>query len=229
MMKIPGVPAFLALLSCGAFCSLLAADTLYLVNGDSVQGNVVAVDAREITIRSAVLGELQIERSQVEAIYLGQRQRAARPENPPADRPGAPGDSPGSSRLGGLLQRLGRGENPRAVLDRLRKEGLAAGAVREAEQALPLLQQSPEVQAYVQKTLQGLLDGTIQLEDLRRQAVDARRTIRELQGELGPEAEVLSGYLGILDNFIRQSAPDANDDPPQPHPPRSEPSRSGNP
>ncbi|PHR95067.1 MAG: hypothetical protein COA78_30925 [Blastopirellula sp.] len=57
-----------------AFISLsLQADTLELLNGDRISGEVVGLDSKEIQLKSESFGVLKIPRSKVAAIYLGNR------------------------------------------------------------------------------------------------------------------------------------------------------------
>ena len=179
---------------CGA-----QADTLELVNGDLVSGSVVSLNDKELVLQSDLLGEIKIPRDKVATISLGNRKPnvAARAAANPAPAM-APGSAP-------------RKPQPAAnwsfddIIKQLQAGGADLGKMIEDE--FPLVQ-TPEVQDYIQKTLGGLIKGDLSLEDLRKQAIDVRNQVRELEQELGPEAvEALKPYTGILDKFIREAEP----------------------
>lgn len=57
-----------------AFISLpIQADTLELLNGDRVTGDVVGLDSKEIHLKSESFGVIKVPRTKVAAIYLGNR------------------------------------------------------------------------------------------------------------------------------------------------------------
>jgi hypothetical protein len=56
--------------------------------------------------------------------------------------------------------------------------------------------------------LDGLSTGKIGIDDLRAQAQSAADELRSLTNGMGPDVgEEANGYLTILDNFIKETAP----------------------
>src|SRR4051812_30071076 len=49
----------------------LHADTIQLVNGDSVSGKVVSLDDKQLKLHSDILGQVAIERNKIASIHLG--------------------------------------------------------------------------------------------------------------------------------------------------------------
>lgn len=181
------------------------ADTVQLANGDNVSGHVVSLDAKTLVLKSELLGEVKIDRAKIAAILLGNRPApsAAQPApartSPavpaPAGQSAAPGSAPAAPKtVDEILKQIqGSGVDPKL------SKGL--------EGDFPLLA-TPEVRAYFDKTLGGLVSGDLSVSDLRQQAIDVRNQVKELEKELGPEAtQALSGYMSILDKFIRESEP----------------------
>jgi hypothetical protein len=66
---------------------------------------------------------------------------------------------------------------------------------------------SPEVKSYFDDRVGGLISGAVSLEDIRQDAIGARDQLIDLKKDLGPDAAALDGYLGILEGFIRATAP----------------------
>jgi hypothetical protein len=73
---------------------------------------------------------------------------------------------------------------------------------------------APSVQKYFNDTVSGLATGQINIQDLRKQAIAVRKQLDDVQKDLPPEAKAaLAPYSGILDHFIRESAPPAQASP----------------
>lgn len=186
-----------------------AADTVQLANGDTLSGEVLSLDAKQLRVKSPILGEVTIARAQVHSIYLGDAVKT-----PVAGAPAAkPAESGKELTVEGILKQLGAGAggHPSAGAgDDLLKQlqgGVPPAELDKLKKQFPLLA-SPEVQAYFNKTVGGLLDGSLTLNDIRKEAMRARDETRDAIKDLGPEAEkALSGYLGILDQFIKETEP----------------------
>jgi hypothetical protein len=66
----------------------------------------------------------------------------------------------------------------------------------------------PEATQMYNQMLQGLLSGSLSVDEIRKQAKKAVTDADQMKDELGPEAgELLEGYLSILRQFIEQSEP----------------------
>src|SRR5262245_64099275 len=64
----------IAVLSVGGFCAAasgLWADSVRLANGDTLSGEVVSLDTKQLKIKSQLLGEITIARAKVQTITLG--------------------------------------------------------------------------------------------------------------------------------------------------------------
>src|SRR4051812_309500 len=66
----------------------------------------------------------------------------------------------------------------------------------------------PEANAMFKDLIQGLAEGKLNAEDIRKQAAQSLKELKELQGELGEEADnpLVSSYVTILERFIKQGA-----------------------
>lgn len=190
------------------------ADTLELSNGDVLQGRIVSLDEKRITFQSDILGTLQLDRARVTAVRFGDAAGtpAAQPKAGPGGRPANSVETPAD-----VVRRLankdfGRGavkqlekqapaKRPIDPVEQLRQEGLPPGLVPELTARLPGFS-SPKVQDYFGSRVQGLIQGTITLEDIRRDAKSARDQLQELRKDLGPDGAALDGYLDILNDFL---------------------------
>lgn len=181
----------------------LRADTIELVNGDMLNGKVVSLDTKQLQLVSDIHGKLSIAREKVAAIALGERKLNAA-------KPIVTGAAPTA---------LNAADNPAAaikpaaagsvadILKQLQTGGVGAGQLGELEQAFPQLKEA-EAKKYFDKTVAGLTDGSINVGDVRKDAIRVREQLRDLTKDLGPQAEqALSGYTTILDKFIRESEP----------------------
>jgi hypothetical protein len=172
------------------FSAGLRADSVQLVNGDVLNGRVVALDEQQLRLESDVHGKLSIPRAKVVAITLGDRKLAPVAAAPaPAAVPAGPASS-----LDDLFKQLRAG---------------AAGAneVGEVQKLVPLLS-SPDAMGFFQEKLRGLRDGSLNVQDIRKEAIRARDQVKAATKGLGPEADqALAPYLGILERFINESDP----------------------
>lgn len=215
---------------CGLVLSLLGglsalrADSIQLVNGDVIQGDVKSLDDKHVVLSSEILGELRIDRSKLQAIQFGEGRPAFAPlqaqaqpttgEAPAASSavpaPGKPASTPEE-----LFEQLTGRSVPRAdetgqsvqdVIRQLQSGGLSGNVMKEVQGAFPLLA-VPEVQQHFQSTLKGLMTGQVGIEDIRKQAIEARDSLLELKEDLGPSGAALNGYLTILEGFINETQP----------------------
>ena len=67
--------------------------------------------------------------------------------------------------------------------------------------------------------LNGLMSGKLNINDLRREAKSSADQLRALKRDLGPEAgDSLDSYLEVLDNFLKETAPEPASSTPAPQP-----------
>ncbi len=155
------------------------ADIIHLSNGDRYVGTVASVSGQEVLVQSEIVGTLKIPRSKVASIYFG------------TNLPPVEGMAPVAAGKG---EPAGRGIalDPKAI-EQVKGEFLATA--------------TPEANAIFTDMVQGLASGKLSIEDLRSQARDSLKELRELQAEIGEEENpMLSGYVGILERFVNQGA-----------------------
>jgi hypothetical protein len=190
------------------FASLSAADTVQLTNGDTLHGEVLALDAQSLTMKSETLGELKLARAKVAQIRFGDApaKEAAALEAPPAAKP-AP-----------------REQTADDVVRQLREQGIDPAIMRGVQDAIPLLNTSPEAQKYFGDRVGGLISGQLDIGDIRHDAETAVAELEDLKREFGPQmGPAIDPYLGILKRFLRETdptpgaeKPSATDPPPPP-------------
>ena len=222
---------------------LAQADTIQLINGDSLNGKVLSLNDKEIKIESAILGEVAIQRKNVVSITFGDRKPAATPAVSPAPATPAATTPAASNTADAVLQQLkksgvdpakvtglldkfgpagsvkgspaGSSESPDDVLQQLRRDGIDKGMVKDLKTKLPLLN-IPGVGTYFDKTLSGLASGELDLSHIRKDAIKARDGLIDVKKDLGPHGAALDGYLRILDSFIRETDPPKEEVPEKP-------------
>jgi hypothetical protein len=66
----------------------------------------------------------------------------------------------------------------------------------------------PEANAMFKDLIQGLASGKLNVEDIRDQARESLKGLKELQADGGEEADnpLIQGYVGILENFINKGS-----------------------
>lgn len=192
MRMHPQIRRFLAVLivSLSFAAAPLWADSIELVNGDILNGKLSSVTADHVVLASDLLGEVKLPRAKVAAIHFGDRK--PQPKAAPAAAPAVA--RPAEPTVEDVLRQL--------------KEGGAGGDITKMlEKEFPLLQ-NPEVKAYFDKTVGGLMSGKLSVNDIRQQALDVRKQVDDLEKDLGPEGmAALKPYLSVLDKFIRDTAP----------------------
>ena len=177
-------------------------DTVVLKNGDVLNGEVLSLNASELKLKSNTLGQISLAREKVVTIQLGDQPL------PPRSTAGAVGQASGAAASSALP---GGAELPKAdsvddVLRKMQLGGVDAGTLQGLEDKLPLLA-TPEVKQYFNEKVTGLMSGTLSVQDIRKDAINARDQILDLQKDLGPQGDAMNPYLSILESFIRKSEP----------------------
>jgi hypothetical protein len=212
--------------------ALTSADSIELINGDLLHGKVVSLDEVELRLVSDIHGAVIISRDKVAAIGFGERKLAPAA---PTEANGIPADVQGMVRRSVTVSDPARVTatvplSPLAgqdVVRQLRAQGLTPENISELQKALPMLKE-PGARRYFDDKIKGLTEGTINVQDIRKEAMRAREEYRKTAKSLGPDGEkalnqALGGYLDILDRFIRDSAPKTvTDSQPAPVPSESE-------
>ena len=170
------------------------ADILELSNGDHYSGTLVSLNQTNLEFRSEIQGVVKIPRDKVARITF--REISAKPAagtalplSLPTLRPPAAAGSNQSA----------------AAIAQIRKNGVDAQTLKELQEQL-LGQSSPEVTSYFNKTVAGLMTGSLNVEDIRAQARKAIADLRAARKDMGgEEGEVLAGYLQILQSFVDET------------------------
>ena len=177
----------------------LRADVLEMQNGDRYSGKVLAVSADTVVLNSEILGKINVPRSKVASLTFGTKAAAPKAAgnptspvstNPPAaPAPMALADT--NLDLSAALRQLGANTN---FIGQIRQQMFAG---------------NPEAAGKFDEMVNGLFNGQLNVNDLRRQAQSSADQLRALQRELGPETDdTLDGYLKILDAFVHETAAD---------------------
>ena len=205
---------FCLLMGMAISCVSAWADTVELTNGDLLSGKVSAVSTEQVTLTSEVLGEVKLPRAKVAAIHFGDR-KPATVQAAPAVGPSAP------SNKAAVAKALPAETTVDDVLNQLKAGGAGGDVTKMLQKEFPLLG-NPEVKAYFDKTVGGLMSGDLKVSDIRQQAIDVRKQVMEFEKDLGPEGmAALRPYLSVLDKFIKDTEhlggdKEKKDDSPQP-------------
>ena len=184
------------IISCFTAVSGLRADVLEMQNGDRYSGKVVSVSTDTVALDSEILGRINVPRNKVASVAFGTN--AALPLATSTARPVATNlpTAIASTSLANTNADLS------AALRQLGGDTNFIGQIRQQ-----MLAGSPEAGAKFDETVNGLMSGQINMNDLRRQAQSSAEQLRELKRELGPDAdESLDAYLKVLDAFISETA-----------------------
>ncbi len=179
ILLLPGQPA--------------VADVVKMTNGDTLHGKVVSLTADKLTIQSDVLGKLELPRKRIAMIALGEDAKFETPSQPAAAA--QPKMAPETGTAADALRQLQEQGISREQMSALRKE-------------MPMLA-LPQAKSYFDQTVTGLMSGEIDLSKVRKDAIKARDELELLKKDLGPNGHMLNGYLGILNNFIAETDPPA--------------------
>ena len=165
----------------------VSADSLNLVNGDRISGQVLSASTDAVVLESDMLGKISVPRSRIASISL----------NSAASAPATAGRT-----------ELSASVSMKTNLDlsaAFKNLGADAEAVRQIREQL-LGGANPEAKQKYDELVGGLLSGRLNMSDLRKEAISSANQLRALKKDLGPEGDSLDAYLEILDNFLKQSS-----------------------
>jgi hypothetical protein len=173
----------------------LRADQVEMQNGDRYLGTVLSLDTNTLALHSAVLGKVNLPRGQVAFITLGPggatnvlRSASATKREPTASSITI---TNGTADLSAPLRQLGANTN---FIEQIRAQFLADAG--------------PEANNKFNAMLGGLLSGRLTVNDIRSEAKSAADQLKELKRDLGEDGGgAFDGYLAILENFLRDTAP----------------------
>jgi hypothetical protein len=167
-----------------------AADAVQLANGDVLNGKVLSLDDKQLSLESESLGQLTIPRGKIVTITLGNAKPAAAVVDPKT-APAAP--KAGTSVEEAVKQLKAGGVNPKDVAD--------------LQKLFPELA-APGASKYFSETVAGLIGGKTSVQDIRKDAIQARDELNKLTKDLGPDvAAAVAPYLSILEKFIKETEP----------------------
>ena len=173
----------------------LRADQVEMQNGDRYLGTVLLLDTNTLVLRSAVMGTVNLPRGQVALITLGPGAATNFPRTASATKRQPTVSSiaitNGIHDLSAPLRQLGANTN---FIEQVRAQFLADAG--------------PEANNKFNGMVSGLLSGRLTVNDIRAEAKSAADQLKELKRDLGEDAGgALDGYLAILENFLRETAP----------------------
>jgi hypothetical protein len=167
-------------------------------NGDLYSGKVLSLNSQTLVLRNENLGTISLPRVKVALITLGSNAPAY-----PAQIGSAARTNAISSLTGGPVASTNSNSSLEAGLRQLRTN---TNLIQQVQSQL-LAGAGPEANAKFSELLDGLSTGKITLGDLRAQAQSAADQLRAFQRDAGDDsADLLNGYLAILDEFLRSTA-----------------------
>lgn len=196
------IPCLILLVAFGVVVSSAFADQITLRNGDVLNGKVLSMTTNTLVLQDESLGTLTLPRVKVSNITFGAVSAVLPPGamSSPKTLQASPGPKAASppqpdsslSDLQAMLREINQHSN----------------LVQEVEAQVLGSSASPEAVNKFNELLNGLSTGQIDLNGLRSEAQSAAKELQEYKNQLGPDAsEEMDGYLSILNNFLRETAP----------------------
>jgi hypothetical protein len=179
------------------------ADLLELTNGDHYRGVVVSMTRSNLQFQSEIQGLVTLPRDKVAQITF----REAVVSHPVATATNA------APRIVGAPLILSGPDNPaqhnsaEAVANQMRQQGVDPKLVNQIQEQI-FGKANPEAAQKFNETMDGFLSGKISVQDIRGQAIDSIKQIKEARQALGNDAgDMLDGYLSILEKFVQETGP----------------------
>src|ERR1051326_5703761 len=158
------------------------ADQVNMQNGECYIGKVVTLSNETVVVQSDVLGVLKVPRGKIASITFGTNAVTRAVQTPVATN--------SNSDLTTAINQLRA--NPNAMQQV--QQQMLAGA-------------DPKATEMFNQTMSGLLNGSLNLDDIRAQAKSAADQLRAAKKELGDDSGfAVDGYLAVLDGFLRETA-----------------------
>jgi hypothetical protein len=176
----------------------LHADQVEMQNGDRFSGKVLSVSADTVVLQSETLGKISVSRKKVASLAFGTNTIASTAASN-IQRISAP-----TNLLSAATLILPATTN-KDLFAALHSPGLDTNFIQQIREQM--LGNSPAAAGKFDEMVGDLMSGSLNLNDLRREAKTAADQIRELKHELGPEAgDALDGYLAQLNSFLKETA-----------------------
>jgi len=167
------------------------ADQVNMQNGERYIGKVVTLSNETVVVQSDVLGTLKVPRGKIASITFGTNAVPVPVQTPviASAQPTRPLSTNSSPDLTAAIQQL-RGD---------------PGAIQRVEQQF-LAGADPQAKEMFNQMMGGLMNGSLNVNDIRVQAKSAADQLRAAKKELGDDAGfALDGYLAVLDGFLRET------------------------
>lgn len=177
------------------------ADQVNMQNGERYVGKVVTFSNETVVVQSDTLGTLAVPRSKIASIVLGTNAVASpAPVQSPVvasaqTQPSAAAQSANSD-LATTIRQLRSNTNAMQVQHQMQQvqQQILAGA-------------DPKATEMFNQMMGGLMNGSLNVDDIRAQAKTAADQLRAAKKEFGDDAGfAFDGYLAVLDGFLRESA-----------------------
>lgn len=200
------------------------ADLLELTNGDHYRGTVISMTRSNIEFQSEIQGLVKLPRNKVAQITF----REPAISHPAVVMPPATSATTNAPLI--LAGPIAAPANPGdAVVTQMRQQGIDPKIVNQVQEQI-FGKASPEAAQKFNETMDGLLSGKLNIQDIRAQAVNSIGQIKAARKELGDDAgDMLDGYLAILEKFVQETGPAAGSPaslPPASTPPAAAPAPS---
>ncbi|HEV2694847.1 MAG TPA: hypothetical protein VG347_18275 [Verrucomicrobiae bacterium] len=175
------------------------ADEVDMQNGDRYIGKVLSVSGDTVVLQSDILGKLNVPRKNVSALAFGTNAVVMAVQNTVRNTPAA--GPTNFSNLTGLGTPGHNSPNPSATIHPVGAGTNVVNQIREQ-----MLAGSPAAAAKYDQMVSGLLSGSLNVDDVRREAQADVVQLRALKRDLGPDADdSIDGYLQVLDAFVKSS------------------------
>lgn len=168
------------------------ADQVTMQNGECYIGKVVTFSNETVVVQSDVLGVLKVPRGKIASITFGTNvvTRAIQAPVAASTPVQKPAGANSSSDLTAAINQLRA--NPNAMQQV--QQQMLAGA-------------DPKATEMFNQMMGGLMNGSLNLDDIRKQAKSAADQLRAAKKDLGDDAGfAVDGYLAVLDGFLRETA-----------------------
>jgi hypothetical protein len=194
---------------------MLCADEVEMQNGDRYFGKVLSVSTDTVVLESEVLGKINVPRKNVARLAFGTKAVASK-EAANVVRVAVPTNLPTAVALAALTN---TNVDLAAALHNL---GSDTNFIRQIR--AQILAGNPEATGKYDEMVGGLMRGTLNMDDLRREAKSSADQLREPKCDLGPDAgDSLDGYLEVLDQFVKETSTEPTSATPALHPKSQDP------
>ena len=178
------------------------ADQVEMQNGDRFVGKVLSLDKNTLVLKNDNLGTLRLPRAKVSTLTFGANTAAnvaptSVTTNSQPSAPAAVVTTNGQADLSASLKALGANTN---FIKQVQSQFLAGAG--------------PEANTKFNEMVSGMMSGKMDINGLRAQAKQAADNLKQMKREVGDDTGMLDGYLSILENFLKESAPSTNSPPP---------------